>query len=65
MSTILHFLKENYKVIMGTILIYQIILTIFSFSIVNLVILACLIVFIAGFLLIYTYKDTVIGWFKN
>lgn len=65
MSTILNFLKENYKVIMGTILIYQIILTIFSFSIVNLVILACLIVFIAGFLLIYTYKDTVIGWFKN
>ena len=65
MSNIFNFLKDNYKVILGTILIYQIILTIFSFSIVNLVILACLIVFIAGFLLIFTYKDTVIGWFKN
>ena len=65
MGNILNFLKENYKVIMGTILIYQIILTIFSFSIVNLVILAVLIVIIAGTVLIYTYKDTFKNWFNK
>ena len=65
MSNILNFLKENYKVIMGTILIYQIILTIFSFTIVNLVILAVLIVVIAGTVLIYTYKDTFKNWFSK
>ena len=65
MSTILAFLKENYKVIMGTILVYQTILTIFSFSIVNLVILAVLIVIVAGSVLIYSYKDTLAGWFKK
>lgn len=65
MSTILAFLKENYKVIMGTILVYQTILTIFSFSIVNLVILAVLIVIVAGSVLIYSYKDTLSSWFKK
>jgi uncharacterized membrane protein YraQ (UPF0718 family) len=65
MGNILNFLKENYKVIMGTILVYQIILTIFSFSIVNLVILAVLIVVIAGTVLIYTYKDTFKNWFTK
>ena len=65
MSNILNFFKENYKVIMGTILVYQTILTIFSFSIVNLVILAVQIVIIAGTVLIYTYKDTFKNWFKN
>ena len=65
MSNIFNFLKENYKVIMGTILIYQIILTIFSFSIVNLVILAVLIVIIAGTVLIYTYKETFKNWFSK
>ena len=65
MGNIFNFLKENYKVIMGTILIYQIILTIFSFSIVNLVILAVLIVIIAGSVLIYTYKDTFKNWFSK
>ena len=65
MSTILAFLKENYKVIMGTILVYQTILTIFSFSIVNLVILAVFLVIVAGSVLIYSYKDTLSSWFKK
>ena len=50
---------------MGTILVYQTILTIFSFSIVNLVILAVLIVIVAGSVLIYSYKDTLSSWFKK
>ena len=65
MSTIWNFLKENIKIIMGTILIYQVILTIFSFSIVNLVILAVEIVIIAGSALILTYKDTFKDWFNK
>ena len=64
MSTIWNYLKENFKTIMGTILVYQVILTIFSFSIVNLVILAVEIVIIAGSVLIFTYKDTFKDWFK-
>ena len=65
MSKIFEFIKDNITVIFGTILIYQFLLTIFCFSTVNLVLLAGIIVIVAGATIVSTYKDTIIDFFKR
>lgn len=65
MSNLIQFFKDNIKTICITIIIYQIILTIFTFTTANLIILACLIVTFAGFVIISTYKDDIISFFKK
>lgn len=65
MSKLFEFLKENIMIIIGTILIYQLLLTIFCFSTVNLVLLAGIIVIVATAVIITTYKDTIIDFFKR
>lgn len=65
MSNLIQFLKDNYQVIIGTILIYQIIITIFCFSTANLVILAFLIVIVAGYFVVVNFKDTFLDFFKK
>ncbi len=65
MSNIIQFIKDNYQVIIGTILIYQIIMTIFFFSTANLVILAALIVIVAGYIVVAHFKDSFMDFFKK
>lgn len=65
MSNLIQFFKDNIKTICITIIIYQIILTIFTFTTANLIILASLIVAFAGFVIINTYKDDIKGFFKK
>ncbi len=65
MSNLFQFLKDNFKTICITILIYQVFLTIFFFSTANLVILASIIVIFAGYVIITTYKDDILGFFKK
>lgn len=65
MSNFIQFIKDYFKVICSTILIYQLILTIFFFSTENLVILAFIIVVFAGYVIIANYKDDIVGFFKK
>lgn len=65
MSNLIQFFKDNIKIICITIIIYQIILTIFTYSTTNLIILATLIVVFAGFIIINSYKDDIKGFFKR
>ena len=65
MSNIVQFIKENIKIILSTVLIYQIFLTIFFYSTENLVILAFIIVILAGTIIITNYKDDIISFFKR
>ncbi|MCI5582186.1 MAG: hypothetical protein MR357_00495 [Anaeroplasma sp.] len=65
MSNLFSFFKDNFKIIIGSILIYQIFLTIFFFSTENIVILACIIIIFAGYALISTYNDDITGFFKK
>lgn len=65
MSNIVQFIKENIKIILSTILIYQILLTIFFYSTENLVILAFIIVIMAGTVIITNYKDDIVNFFKR
>ncbi|MDE5714687.1 MAG: hypothetical protein K2I42_00985 [Anaeroplasmataceae bacterium] len=65
MSNLFNFIKENIKTIIGTILIYQLLLTIFSFSTTNLVILAAITLVVCGYTLFYTFKDNITDFFKK
>ncbi|MBE6137721.1 MAG: hypothetical protein E7176_04940 [Erysipelotrichaceae bacterium] len=65
MSNLIQFLKDNFKIIAITILVYQLILTIFFFSTENLIILAALIVIFAGYILFANYKDDIVSFFKK
>lgn len=65
MSNLIQFFKDNIKTICITIIIYQIILTIFTYSTTNLIILASLIVVFAGFIILNSYKDDIKGFFKR
>ena len=65
MSSLITFIKENIKMIAITILIYQLLLTIFFFSYENLIILAGLIVIFSLITVITTYKDDILGFFKK
>ncbi|HIT44068.1 TPA: hypothetical protein IAA91_04455 [Candidatus Avacholeplasma faecigallinarum] len=65
MSNLIQFLKDNFKIICSTILVYQVILTIFFYSTENLVILAVVIVVFASYAIITTYKDDIINFFKK
>lgn len=65
MSKIVQFIKENIAIIFGTLLVYQFFLTIFCFTTENLVILAGIIVIVAGAVLFQTYKDTISDFFKK
>lgn len=65
MSNLIQFLKEHYQVIIGTILVYQALMTIFFFSTANLVILAGLIVISAAYFLIVNFKDRFFDFFKK
>lgn len=65
MSNLIDFIKDNYKTIIGTILIYQLLLTIFFFSTENLVLLALIAVIVAGSIIFSSFKDTFIDFFKK
>lgn len=65
MSTLIQFIKDNFKTIAITILIYQVILTILFFSTENLIILASIIVIFALYILITNFKDDIVGFFKK
>lgn len=65
MSKIVQFIKENIAIIFGTLLVYQFFLTIFCFTTENLVILAGIIVIVAGAVLFQTYKDTISDFLKK
>lgn len=65
MSSLIDFIKTNYQIIIGTILVYQTLMTIFFFSIVNLVILAVIIVLVGGYFLIMNFKDSFMDFFKK
>lgn len=62
---IINYLKENFKLIFITILIYQLFMTIFFYSEKNLIILAVVIVITAGYIIINNYKDDIINLFKR
>jgi len=64
-NAIVEFIKSNIKVIMFSILLYQIFLTIFFFSTENLILLAVFISIVAGYIIISTYKDDILGFFKK
>jgi hypothetical protein len=65
MNNLITFIKENIKMIGITILIYQILITIFFFSTENLIILATLIVVFSIAFAFATYKDDIINFFKK
>lgn len=65
MNNLINFLKENYKVIIGTILIYQVILTIFFFSIENLILLSIFVLVVASYIIIMNFKDDFLNFFKK
>ena len=65
MNKLLDFLKTNSKMIGITILIYQVLITIFFFSSENLIILATLIVIFSAIILFTTYKDDITDFFKK
>ncbi|MCM1197212.1 MAG: hypothetical protein NC310_09130 [Roseburia sp.] len=65
MSNLINYIKDNYKIIIGTILIYQLIITIFFFSAQNLVILAAISLIVAGYIIVLNFKDVVIDFFKK
>ena len=65
MSNLFDIIKENIKTILITILVYQLILTIFFFSVENLVLLAIFITIVAGISLFSTYKDDIKSIFKK
>ncbi|MDE6414249.1 MAG: hypothetical protein K2K48_02435 [Anaeroplasmataceae bacterium] len=65
MSNLLNYIKENYKIIIGTILVYQLIITIFFFSAQNLVILAAISIIVAGYIIVLNFKDALLDFFKK
>ncbi|MDE6241687.1 MAG: hypothetical protein K2M08_04605 [Anaeroplasmataceae bacterium] len=65
MSNLINYIKENYKVIIGTILVYQLIITIFFFSAQNLVILAAISIIVAGYIIVLNFKDAFLDFFKK
>ncbi|MDE7264248.1 MAG: hypothetical protein K2N64_06275 [Anaeroplasmataceae bacterium] len=65
MNNLINYIKENYKVIIGTILIYQLIITIFFFSAQNLVILSAITLIVASYIIIINFKDSITDFFKK
>lgn len=65
MSNLMNYIKENYKIIIGTILVYQLIITIFFFSAQNLVILAAVSIIVAGYIIVLNFKDAIMDFFKK
>ena len=65
MSNLINYIKENYKIIIGTILIYQLLMTIFFFSPENLVILAAISLIVAGYIIVLNFKDSFTDFFKK
>ncbi len=64
MGNLFQFIKDNLKIIFGTLLIYQLFLTIFFYSQENLIILAIITVIIAGYIIIINYKSDISSLFK-
>ena len=64
MGNLFQFIKDNLKVIFGTLLIYQLFLTIFFYSQENLIILAIITVIVAGYIIIINYKSDISSLFK-
>ena len=65
MTNLVNFIKDNYKTIIGTILIYQLFITIFFFSAQNLVILAAISILVAGYIIFLNFKDAFTDFFKK
>ncbi|MCI9181856.1 MAG: hypothetical protein HFG91_03815 [Acholeplasmatales bacterium] len=65
MTNLVNFIKDNYKTIIGTILIYQLFITIFFFSAQNLVILAAISILVAGYIIVLNFKDAFTDFFKK
>lgn len=64
MGNLFQLLKDNIKVIFTTLLIYQLILTIFFYSEINLIILAVITVIVAGYIIISHYRNDITSLFK-
>lgn len=64
MGNLFQFIKDNLKIIFGTLLIYQLFLTIFFYSQENLIILAIITVIVAGYIIIINYKSDISSLFK-
>ena len=64
MGNLFQFIKDNLTVIFGTLLIYQLFLTIFFYSQENLIILAIITVIVAGYIIIINYKNDITSLFK-
>lgn len=60
-----NYIKENFKIIFITILIWQLFITIFFYSETNLIILAVVVVITAGYIIINNYKDDITNMFKK
>lgn len=65
MSNLIQYIKENIKTMFITILIYQIFLTIFSFTNTNLIILAVIIIIESAYLILNTYMDDIKDFLKK
>ena len=65
MSNIIQYIKENIKTMFITILIYQIFLTIFSFTNTNLIILAVIVIIESAYLILNTYMDDIKDFLKK
>lgn len=65
MTNLINYIKDNYKIIIGTILIYQLFLTIFFFSAQNLVILSAISLIVAGYIIVLNFKDAISDFFKK
>ncbi|HRF70538.1 MAG: hypothetical protein K2P14_00065 [Anaeroplasmataceae bacterium] len=65
MSNLIAYIKEYYKIIIGTILIYQLFITIFFFSTQNLIILAAISLLVTGYIIFFNFKDAIMDFFKK
>lgn len=65
MKNLWEIIKESYPIILTTVIIYQIILCIFFFSVTNIIILSVMIVLLALGVLFNAYKDSISDFFHK
>lgn len=65
MKTIIDYIKTNFYLIIGTIIIYQLFLVVFFYTSKNLQILGFEIIILAFIVIYKTYKDKFFGIFKK
>lgn len=62
---IFNYIKENFKIIFFTILIYQLFITIFFYNEANLIILAIIFIIISTYIIFNNYKDDIKNIFRK